>query len=106
MIRDITIGQYYPAESAIHKLDPRVKLFSTLIYIIALFCCHHPLIAPTWKAFIFLVDDQLDILLSFQPGYRSILRSIVYNDNLIAPCWRKFSYALNAALSYFIGIIT
>ena len=38
MIRDITIGQYYPADSVIHKLDPRVKLFSTLIYVIALFC--------------------------------------------------------------------
>jgi energy-coupling factor transport system permease protein len=38
MIRDITLGQYYPADSAIHKLDPRVKLFSTMIYIIALFC--------------------------------------------------------------------
>lgn len=37
MIRDITIGQYYPAESVIHKLDPRVKLFSTLIFIVALF---------------------------------------------------------------------
>lgn len=37
MIRDITIGQYYPADSPIHKLDPRVKLFSTLIYIITLF---------------------------------------------------------------------
>lgn len=37
MIRDITIGQYYPANSPIHKLDPRVKLFATLIYIIALF---------------------------------------------------------------------
>ena len=37
MIRDITIGQYYPAGSPIHKLDPRVKLFATLIYIIALF---------------------------------------------------------------------
>lgn len=37
MIRDITIGQYYPAQSSIHKLDPRVKLFATLIYIIALF---------------------------------------------------------------------
>ena len=37
MIRDITIGQYYPADSVIHKLDPRVKLFATLIYIIALF---------------------------------------------------------------------
>ena len=29
MIRDITIGQYYPAQSPIHKLDPRVKLFAT-----------------------------------------------------------------------------
>ena len=38
MLRDITLGQYYPADSVIHKLDPRVKLFSTLIYIISLFC--------------------------------------------------------------------
>ena len=37
MIRDITIGQYYPADSVIHKLDPRVKLLLTLLYIIALF---------------------------------------------------------------------
>lgn len=37
MLRDITLGQYYPAGSAIHKLDPRVKLFGTLIYIISLF---------------------------------------------------------------------
>ena len=33
MIRDITIGQYYPAKSVVHKLDPRVKLFVTLLYI-------------------------------------------------------------------------
>ena len=38
MLRDITLGQYYPADSVIHKLDPRVKLFGTLIYIISLFC--------------------------------------------------------------------
>ena len=38
MLRDITLGQYYPADSVIHKLDPRVKLFSTLIFIISLFC--------------------------------------------------------------------
>ena len=37
MLRDITLGQYYPADSVIHKLDPRVKLFGTLIYIIYLF---------------------------------------------------------------------
>ena len=37
MIRDITIGQYYPVDSPIHRLDPRTKLFGTMIYIISLF---------------------------------------------------------------------
>lgn len=37
MIRDITIGQYYPVDSVIHRLDPRTKLFGTLIFIISLF---------------------------------------------------------------------
>ena len=37
MIRDITIGQYYPADSRIHKLDPRVKIVCTLLYLISLF---------------------------------------------------------------------
>ena len=37
MIRDITIGQYYPARSVIHKLDPRTKLAGTLIFIITVF---------------------------------------------------------------------
>lgn len=37
MIRDITIGQYYPAESPIHRLDPRVKLVGTIAFIISLF---------------------------------------------------------------------
>lgn len=37
MIRDITLGQYYPVNSVIHRLDPRTKLFGTMIYIISLF---------------------------------------------------------------------
>ncbi len=37
MIRDITLGQYYPADSILHKLDPRVKLTATLAFIAALF---------------------------------------------------------------------
>jgi len=39
MIRDITIGQYYPAKSILHKLDPRVKLVVTFLYLISLFMC-------------------------------------------------------------------
>lgn len=37
MIRDITIGQYYPADSIIHRMDPRVKLFGTMLFLIAVF---------------------------------------------------------------------
>lgn len=37
MFRDITLGQYYPAESILHSLDPRVKLLGTLVWIIGLF---------------------------------------------------------------------
>ncbi len=37
MLREITLGQYYPADSPIHKLDPRVKLMGTFVYIISLF---------------------------------------------------------------------
>ena len=37
MLRDITLGQYYQTESVIHRLDPRVKLAGTLLYIISLF---------------------------------------------------------------------
>ena len=29
MIRDITLGQYYPVDSVIHRMDPRTKLFGT-----------------------------------------------------------------------------
>ncbi|MBR1931234.1 MAG: energy-coupling factor transporter transmembrane protein EcfT [Lachnospiraceae bacterium] len=41
MLRDITIGQYYQTESVIHKLDPRVKLGGTVLYIISLFLFHN-----------------------------------------------------------------
>lgn len=37
MIRDITLGQYYPGDSLIHKLDPRTKIINTFAYIISLF---------------------------------------------------------------------
>ncbi len=37
MIRDITIGQYYPGDSWIHRLDPRVKIIITIMYIVQIF---------------------------------------------------------------------
>lgn len=37
MLRDITLGQYYPGESRVHSLDPRVKIIGTFVYLISLF---------------------------------------------------------------------
>ena len=37
MIRDITIGQFYPADSILHRLDPRVKFIGTFLFLISLF---------------------------------------------------------------------
>ena len=42
-MKEITLGQYYPSGSLIHRLDPRVKLLATLIYIVTLFIC------PKWQ---------------------------------------------------------
>ncbi len=42
MIREMTLGQYYPADSVIHRLDPRVKLAGTLIFIITIFIINDP----------------------------------------------------------------
>ena len=37
MFKDITLGQYYQTDSLLHRLDPRVKIVGTLVYIISLF---------------------------------------------------------------------
>lgn len=37
MMREITIGQYYQTDSVVHRLDPRVKLVGTIVYLISLF---------------------------------------------------------------------
>ncbi len=53
MLKDITLGQYFPGNSAIHRLDPRTKLIFLVVYIAALF------IAVSWISygliFLFLV---------------------------------------------------
>ena len=49
MIRDITIGQYYPAESAIHKMDARLKLMITFVFIVTLF------LVNTFVGYVFVI---------------------------------------------------
>ena len=37
MLKDITLGQYFPGNSVVHRLDPRTKLVMLVLYIVALF---------------------------------------------------------------------
>lgn len=48
MLRDITIGQYYPADSKVHELDPRTKILLTFVYIISIF------MVDTFVGYVFL----------------------------------------------------
>ena len=70
MLKDITLGQYFPGKSVIHRLDPRTKLIMLVVYIVALF------LAESWVSyglmFLFLVTV---IWLSTIP-LKSILRGM------------------------------
>ena len=41
MLNDVTFGQYYPAQSFVHRLDPRVKLLALIAFIIMLFIANN-----------------------------------------------------------------
>ncbi len=49
MLKDITLGQYFPGDTPVHRLDPRTKLILLVLYIVALFQ------AKTWGAYLLLI---------------------------------------------------
>ena len=40
MLKDITLGQYFPGTTLAHRLDPRTKILAVVCYIVAIFNCH------------------------------------------------------------------
>ena len=38
MVRDVTLGQYFPGRSLIHRLDPRAKIILLIAYLVIIFC--------------------------------------------------------------------
>uniref|UniRef100_UPI004055DE3C energy-coupling factor transporter transmembrane component T family protein n=1 Tax=Acetatifactor sp. TaxID=1872090 RepID=UPI004055DE3C len=74
MLRDITIGQYYQTESVLHKMDPRVKLGGTILYIISLFCFQNFLGYLCAVLFLAIVIKLSNVPLKFMvKGMRTIL---------------------------------
>ena len=84
MIREITLGQYYPVQSPVHKLDPRTKLFGTLILIIALFAANNLFCYILSAGFLFGVIGVSrvpvkHIMKGLKPVIFLLLFSVVFN---------------------------
>lgn len=74
MLRDITLGQYYQADSVIHRLDPRVKLGTTILFIISLFVFDGVLGYVTAALFLALVIRLSSVPFRFMiKGMKSIV---------------------------------
>lgn len=70
MIRDITIGQYYQADSKIHRLDSRTKLFATMAYLVMLF------VSSNVAAYMFSAICMLVIIKVSKVPYSFIFRGL------------------------------
>ncbi|MCR5785567.1 MAG: energy-coupling factor transporter transmembrane protein EcfT [Eubacterium sp.] len=79
MLRDITLGQYYPVKSKIHELDPRVKLVATLIYIISLFILNNIVGFLLATIFLVIVVKMSKVPFSFMvKGLRAIVILMIF----------------------------
>lgn len=70
MIKDITIGQFFPGNSVIHRMDPRMKLVLTFLYIVFIFICKN-----FWSLGLMLLALVLIICISGIP-WKTIIKSI------------------------------
>lgn len=79
MIRDITIGQYYPAQSPIHRLDPRVKIICTLIFLVSLFVQNSLLGYAVATIFLMIVIKASQVPLKFMlKGLKAIVILLLF----------------------------
>jgi len=70
MLKDITLGQYFPGNSVIHRLDPRTKLIMLVVYIVALF------LAKSWVSYAVMLVFLLTIIKISTIPPKSIVRGM------------------------------
>ena len=84
MIRDITLGQYYPGKSVIHRLDARTKIIATLLYIVELF------IVNNFQGFLIAAAALFAVIAASRVPLRFIFRGLTAIFLIIA-----FTFFLN-----------
>ena len=70
MLKDITLGQYFPGETVVHRLDPRTKLILTIVYIAALF------MAQSWTGYALVFLALIAVMIVAHIGPKAILKGL------------------------------
>ena len=70
MIKDITIGQYIPGESFVHKLDPRLKILISLLFIVDLFLVNN------FEGYLFVIIFLLTTILIANLSFKYIYKGL------------------------------
>ena len=70
MLKDITLGQYFPGNSPVHLLDPRTKLIMLVVYIVALF------LAVSWVSYAVLALFLVAVIKISRIPPKSIVRGM------------------------------
>lgn len=84
MLRDITLGQYYQTDSIIHRLDPRLKIIATLIFIISIFIFTNPYVYLLCTCFLVCMIVMSKVPFRFmvrgmKPIFSLLVITIVFN---------------------------
>ena len=70
MLKDITLGQYFPGHSPIHRMDPRTKLILLVVYILTLF------LAQGWLSYGLMLLVLITVICISQIPFKAILRGM------------------------------
>lgn len=70
MLRDITLGQFFPGDTVVHRLDPRTKLLLVIVYIVALFTAKH------FVTYGLLLAVLIGVILASRISFKVILKSM------------------------------
>ena len=83
MLKDITLGQYFPGNSFIHRLDPRTKLIVLVVYIVALFLAVNWVSYALMAAFLFICIKISTIpAKSFIRGMKPLMMILIFTGVL------------------------
>lgn len=70
MLSDITLGQYFPGKSVIHRLDPRIKIISVILLVVAIFC------SKTYTGFALMLALSLLLVAVSGIHFSTVLKSL------------------------------